>query len=188
MDHDRSGSPGEFELFRKLVEGIRQDFERRRRRDKKKSFLLQMATVVLSAGITVLLGLRVDGLNVWFSNIALVFGALVTVCAAWDAFFEHRQLWIIRASTVFRLESLERRLRTLGPNNGGLGGLADELEQILADDHREWQTLRANTRLEVDRPERHRMVSGRQGDELGRQPMAQTGADDQPPDTVRRAR
>jgi hypothetical protein len=77
---------------------LREELERqmaraslKRSRDKAKAFRLQMATVALSATITVLLGIRI-GTRVQpvLANVALAFGALVTVLAAFDAFYNHR--------------------------------------------------------------------------------------------------
>jgi hypothetical protein len=67
-------------------------------------FFFQLAAVSLSAAITVLLGLRVAA--PWqgrLANAALVLGALLTVLSAADAFYQHRSLWIIRATTRNRL-------------------------------------------------------------------------------------
>lgn len=126
-------------------------FVRRRRRDKRKAFALQMATVTLSATITVLLGLRVAGTaQQVFANIALVLGALVTVLAAMEAFFDHRGLWVGRTVTVRRLENLQRQTayQLSGGSESGmtlslLDELLAELDEIMEDDQRAWLRLRA---------------------------------------------
>src|SRR4051812_42614153 len=62
-------------------------YRRRRKRDKRKAFSLQMATVTLSATITVLLGLRAAGaIQQRLADIALILGATITVLAAGEAF------------------------------------------------------------------------------------------------------
>ena len=96
-------------------------FWRRRRRDKRKAFGLQMATVTLSATVTVLLGLRTsDATRTRLLNIALGLGALITVLAAAEAFFTHRRLWVLRTTTVRRLETLSRHVdfHTAGADGG----------------------------------------------------------------------
>jgi ABC-type multidrug transport system fused ATPase/permease subunit len=128
-----------------------QQYVRRRRRDKRKSFALQMATVALSATITVLLGLRVAaGLQRTLANLALVLGALVTVLAAMEAFFNHRGLWVSRTVTVRRLEELRRQAdyQLAGLADGEVqpavvDGLLARLEQILAEDQQAWLRLRS---------------------------------------------
>jgi hypothetical protein len=134
------------ELDRQLARASSQ-----RRRDKGMAFRLQMATVALSAAITVLLGVRV-GTRVQpvLADVALAFGALVTVLAAFEAFYNHRGLWVNRTVTVQRLYELRRRVEYQ------LAGLVDgevqpdvvdelfaQLNQILADDNQAWLRLRS---------------------------------------------
>lgn len=124
-------------------------FGRRRRRDKRKAFGLQMATVTLSATITVLLGLRTsDATRTWLLNIALVIGALITVLAAAEAFFTHRRLWVLRTATVRRLETLSRHVDfhaagvgMQATDAGALDACMTELDSIIADDQKGWQHL-----------------------------------------------
>jgi hypothetical protein len=138
-------------FLRAELDRQQQRFARRRRRDKRKSFVLQMATVALSATITVLLGLRVDpGLQRTLANVALVLGALVTVLAAMEAFFNHRGLWVTRTVTVRRLEELRRQTdyRLAGLADGEVQpAMVDELlarlEEVMADDQRAWLQLRS---------------------------------------------
>jgi hypothetical protein len=138
-------------FLRAELDRQQQQYVRRRRRDKRKSFALQMATVALSATITVLLGLRVEaGLQRTLANIALVLGALVTVLAAMEAFFNHRGLWVSRTITVRRLEELRRQAdyQLAGLADGEVqpavvDGLVARLEQILAEDQQAWLRLRS---------------------------------------------
>ncbi|MFJ1752956.1 SLATT domain-containing protein [Kitasatospora sp. NPDC088134] len=126
--------------------------ERRRRRDwdRRRALTLQMATVSLSALVTVLLGLKVgEPAARRFADAALVSGALVTVLAAWAAFFGYRTLWIQRSDTVHRLTSLRRRLALLKaeygpavPEPSRLAPLIDEYQRIIEDDHDSWVRLR----------------------------------------------
>jgi hypothetical protein len=124
-------------------------FGHRRRRDKRKAFALQMATVTLSATVTVLLGLRIpDPERTLLLNIALILGALITVLAAAEAFFTHRRLWVLRTATVRRLETLSRHVDFHTAEAGGQAGDAGaltaclaELDAIIADDQKGWQHM-----------------------------------------------
>lgn len=128
-------------------------YRRRRKRDKRKAFVLQMATVTLSATITVLLGLRTTGtIQQRLADIALVLGAVITVLAAAEAFFAHRGLWILRTHTVRRLEALARHLDYQQARADGhplepsiLDWYATELDDILNEDHARWQQVRVTT-------------------------------------------
>lgn len=129
-------------------------YRRRRRRDKRKAFVLQMATVTLSATITVLLGVRVTGgAQQTLADAALALGALITVLAASEAFFSHRGLWILRTETVRNLETLRRHigyyeagLNGASPESSDVDRYGAELDQILANDHTAWQRLRESTK------------------------------------------
>lgn len=124
-------------------------FGRRRRRDKRKAFALQMATVTLAATVTVLLGLRTsDATRELLLNIALVLGALITVLAAAEAFFTHRRLWVLRTATVRRLETLSRHVDFNAAGASGrvaeasaLAACLAELDAIIADDLKAWHHL-----------------------------------------------
>jgi hypothetical protein len=126
-------------------------YRRRRKRDKRKAFGLQMATVTLSATITVLLGLRATGTaQEILADIALALGATITVLAAAEAFFAHRGLWILRTETVRDLETLARRLdyhqaglNGRPPDPAIVDGLFVELGRVLDSDLTAWQHLRA---------------------------------------------
>jgi Protein of unknown function (DUF4231) len=154
-------------FLRAELDRQQQRFTRRRRRDKRKAFALQMATVVLSATITVLLGLRVDtGLQRALANIALVLGALVTVLAAMEAFFNHRGLWVTRTITLRRLEQLRLQVdyRLAGLADGEVepavvDGLLARLNQIVAADQKAWLQLRS-TEAQATAPTHDTETSG----------------------------
>jgi hypothetical protein len=130
-------------------------FSRRRRRDKRKALLLQISTVFLSACITVLLGLKVGTrLADQFSNVALALGAAVTVLAAFEVFFKHRELWIIRTVTVRKLEELRRRINYYQAGRGAdelkepeIVGLVSLFEEIVGQDRDAWLDLRRDASL-----------------------------------------
>lgn len=127
-------------------------FGRRRRRDKRKAFGLQISTVVFSGGITILLGLRVDSpVQRQFGNISLVLGALITVLSAIDAFFGHRHLWILRTVTLRQLQDLRRHVEMYlaGRSDAELDEqtldmFASELDRIIIDDRQSWLRLRSS--------------------------------------------
>jgi hypothetical protein len=127
-----------------------EDYHNRRRGDRRKAFRNQMATVALSAAITVLLGLRpAEPLRQRFADVALVFGALITVISAAEAFFRHRNIWLIWSFTAHRLEKLRRHLEwyQIGlagrqPENRRLDSFLDEFDRILWDDQQAWLRLR----------------------------------------------
>jgi hypothetical protein len=134
----------------KQVASRQEDFHTRRRADRKKSFYIQMATVGLSASITVLLGLRLD--EPWrqrLANVALILGACITVLAAAEAFYRHRNLWLIWSTTAHQLDRLQRHLELYQielagrpPDDSRIKYFMAELDRILWEDQQAWLRLR----------------------------------------------
>jgi len=87
--------------------------------------------------------------GVVLTNTALVLGAAVTVLSAYDAFFDHRKLWVVRTVTVRRLEELKMdldfALAASGPGEHARVTAESfaRLRTILAEDRREWAALRS---------------------------------------------
>jgi hypothetical protein len=142
---------GELAFLRSELDQQLRRYSKRRRRDKRKALGLRLSTVLLSAAISVLLGLRnLDGYADLFANIALGLGVLITVLAAADAFFSHRELWILRTQTVRDLEDISRDLRYCTSKNLSPDALKQDVERIYGElnraierDSRNWARLRA---------------------------------------------
>ncbi len=98
----------------KSLEYLRRDLQeriawqtKRLRWERFKALVLKTLAVVLAGGITVLLGLEGDFVNQEATkNIALVFGAVIVVLNAWEAFFDHRGLWIMHTTNRARMDAL----------------------------------------------------------------------------------
>jgi hypothetical protein len=147
---DSGGTDARWRYLRGEVARQLAAFQRRRGRDKRKALTLQMATVTLSAAVTILLGLRTsDATRTWLLNVALVLGAVITVLAAAEAFFNHQRLWVLRTATVRRLETLSRHLDFYAAGLDGrpadptmVGRCLAELDAIIADDQKPRRHLR----------------------------------------------
>ncbi|RDI53990.1 DUF4231 domain-containing protein [Nocardia mexicana] len=133
-----------------LDEQLNTQFKRHndwRQRDKVKSFALHIATAVLSAVVTVLIGLQVsDWARPVLSNVALGVGAVVTVLAGTETYFNHRDLWILRVQTLVRIEELKRQFDYHSLKSvltvDELDRYAEQLDQILKRDHSAWIQMR----------------------------------------------
>lgn len=137
-----------------------QEASRKRLRDRRKAFGLKIGAALLGAAVTVLLGLKVSADHeATLKNIALVAGALVGVLNAWDAFYDHRALWVKRTTTSARLKKLDRTFRIDRAANTELEAKQIEahratLDQILDDDLSSWVQLRS------DAPDKGRPATG----------------------------
>lgn len=133
------------------IEARLAEFSRKRVRDRRKAFGLKMGAALLGAAVTVLLGLKVsEDAEVTLKNIALVAGALVAILNAWDAFYDHKALWVKRSMTVARLKKLRRAFQLaraakqeLDPKD--LEGFHATFDQILDDDLSSWVQMRSDS-------------------------------------------
>ena len=118
---------------------------------RKTHFRGQMATVVLSASITIIAGLKsLSLLSTIASDLVLILGALVTVISTWGAFFSPRESWHLSSATYGRLRSLQSRLefaeRAQEYDQDSVKTLTDgfaEYQRILDDYNEQWQKLRS---------------------------------------------
>jgi hypothetical protein len=129
------------------------DTAKKRKRDKAKATYLKMFSIMLAGIVTVLIGLQGENFNqLVLRNIALTLGASITVVNAFDAFFDHKALWVRNTVTLVRLYALRRDLRfdvaQSKPNDLTIEALSDfqqRLDKILQDDLKEWLKLRTET-------------------------------------------
>jgi hypothetical protein len=125
------------------------EFDRKRVRDRRKAFGLKMGTVALGALITVLLGFKISpDWEPTLKNIELIAGALIVVMNAWDAFYDHKGLWVKRTTATARLKKLQLEFsmaRAAQPelDATNLRRYQMTLGQILDDDLNSWVLLRA---------------------------------------------
>jgi hypothetical protein len=148
-----TGADAKLDYLDKEVKELIEDTDRHRRKEKRIAFWLRIAIVAFSGAITVLLGLQVaEQISRWFSNVALVLGAAITVLSAVDAFYNYRALWIHRTIHLNNLNDLRRRIHYA--KNGKVDEewrasqceiLLVELRRILADGLQAWRQLRGDS-------------------------------------------
>lgn len=121
---------------------------------RKTHFRGQMATVVLSATITIVAGLKsIDFVDSIASNLVLVLGALVTVISTWGAFFSPRESWHLNSVTYGKFRSLQAKLEFVergdefkGHENRVLEEGFAEYQRILDEFNQQWQKLRSKSK------------------------------------------
>jgi len=106
------------EHLTQTVETCLRVFDAKRQKNKFLAFGLKIAIALLSAGITVLLGLSFPGKEEGtFKNIALGLSALSAVMGTWDAFFNHRTLWIRYTIAANRMRALLEEIKYQAAKN-----------------------------------------------------------------------
>jgi hypothetical protein len=102
-------SPDPKAIFDDQLNTLTAQYDRDRSRHKRRALALKISTSALGAGSTVLLGWQNPGsYAVAMKNGALVFSALITLLAAYDAFFEPRKLWVRETFVLNSLKDLKR--------------------------------------------------------------------------------
>ena len=97
-------------LLKEIEENIK-IFESRKNKSKNKAFYLKLITVICSAGITTLLGLKDINVGSLFINISIILGAVVTVLNFVDGFYNHKELWVKDGKAYMELLELQRDLK-----------------------------------------------------------------------------
>jgi hypothetical protein len=131
------------------VETCLRVFDAKRQKNKFLAFGLKITIALLSAGITVLLGLSFPGKDEGtYKNFALGLSALSAVMGTWDAFFNHRTLWIRYTIAANRMRSLleEIKYQTAKSEGDIPVQMSDEMfekyQQILAEANHAWEDMR----------------------------------------------
>jgi hypothetical protein len=119
------------------------------RDNKKKSFNIYIGIAVASATITILVAIANDMPESWslvVKILTLILSATTTVLAAWDGFYNHKQLWINYGETRNHLRSLQLKLNLLKQsereNDDYLREVYEEYQNILQNGNSNWKALR----------------------------------------------
>ncbi|WP_042374268.1 DUF4231 domain-containing protein [Neobacillus jeddahensis] len=94
-----------------LIEDINHNieiYEKRRKSNKYKSLFLKVSSLIGSAIITVLLGLKSAQNNNFLSDITLILSAGITIFNGIEGFFNHLGLWVKDVTTLAHLRELKR--------------------------------------------------------------------------------
>ena len=123
-------------------------YDRKRHRNKFLSLGIRLTSAAMAAAITILLGLTMSPENkAFFANVALVFGATITVLNAWDAFFNHRALWVRFTVATHSLHCINEELEYLRSDKSQLtaaqiDSLHSDFKEVLMTVNRDWENLR----------------------------------------------
>ncbi len=133
-----------------------QVFDKKRQQNKFLAFGLKISIAALGAATTVLLGISYSGKpDNLFKNIAIGLSALSAVIAAWDAFFNHRVLWLRYTVAANKMRALREEIRyQLSRDMGMKEEIADKFfaqyQMIIAEINNAWEDLR---KTEPERPD-----------------------------------
>lgn len=139
-------------LMKDIENNIRM-FEKRRDRHKHKAIILKLSSIIGSALVTVLLGLK-SFQNNFISDITLVLSAFITIFNGIEGFYNHRSLWVKDVKTLTSLGELKRDLEfyIAGETEEqisvrALARYKDRLQNICNDDVKTWSKIKEEQNL-----------------------------------------
>jgi hypothetical protein len=148
--------------FEEHLKEITDGFGKECHNNKKVALRLRISSVLLSAIVTVCLGLKLaknwDGWQIPLTNVALFLSAIITVLGAYEAFFDPRAIWIRETIVYTKLRNLKREFEfwaagcdaeTLEPADAKkLEAFKQKLDQILVESLKNWMKIRGASEAE----------------------------------------
>lgn len=112
--------------------------------NKRKASLVNALSITLGAVITLTLGMDVSDENIQLQkNLALLFGALLTITSSWSALFDYKKLWIRQKSTLLALYQIQNELGYSKSKNdpSNLDDIFEKYQDIWEKDSVEWKSI-----------------------------------------------
>jgi len=154
---------GEAKFLRESLESYIRLFKKRGQDNKRIAFLIRMIIVCIGALTTILLGIRqysfVEQYEDYLLAMAFSLSAVIPIFATWEAFFDHRWLWVHNRLTVDSLYAISDDLEYMlvGENavtKDELKELHLRLQQVLQETSSAWFGKRAKEQASDDRSTR----------------------------------
>ncbi|MBB6446337.1 hypothetical protein HNR53_002994 [Bacillus benzoevorans] len=132
------------------LDGVIAVFEKRRRRHKKKAYRLKISSIIGTALVTVLLGLKSIH-NDLLSDLTLCISAIITIFNSIEGFYNHQGLWVKDVKTLARLWELKRDVEFLSAGEAEeeipddiLMRYKNRLQRICYEDIKTWSHIKEN--------------------------------------------
>jgi hypothetical protein len=115
-------------------------------------FGTSIATLVLSAFITIVAGWKQDPPPFKVENAILILGALITVVSGWGLFFSPKNSWLIFAASLNRLRALKSKIEflkaspsTVDSDEKSALDIYAEYQAVLDAQNKAWLDLRSTS-------------------------------------------
>lgn len=100
---------------------------KRRKKHKWFSVLIRLVTSVCTVGVPVLLGWNPNGGDL-VRNVAICMGGLATILLGYEAFYGHKELWVINTLAATKLSNLKSYFDYL--KSGDPNKIAEKLDEL----------------------------------------------------------
>ncbi|MCF2873477.1 MULTISPECIES: SLATT domain-containing protein [unclassified Tenacibaculum] len=138
-----------FEILQEEISKMIEKTSNSSTQNKKKSFRIYIGISISSALVTFLVAIGGDIPKEWSSTlkvITLFFSAFSTVLAAWDGFYNHKQLWVYYGDSKNNLKALLLKLRLLSEDDKNnpemINEIHKEYQAIMNKGNYKWKELR----------------------------------------------
>jgi hypothetical protein len=144
------------EYIAKLLPKYISIFDKKRQKNKFLSLSIKLTSTAFAAAITILLGLNVGiESKAIYANIALILSALIAVLNTWDAFFNHKALWVKFTVATQSIRCIQEDLefllsRTQGePTEKQIELIHSRFRKVIMTMDKDWENLRKEDKEEV---------------------------------------
>lgn len=137
-----------FEILQEEIVKMIQLTTCRTKNNKIKSFRIYISIAISSALITFLVAIGDDFPNykTIIKILTLFFSAMSTIFAAWDGFYNHKELWVIYGETRDRLKELHLKTKLASEeeknSNEYIAQVHKEFQSIVNKGNFKWKELR----------------------------------------------
>lgn len=118
--------------------------------NKRKTSWVNALSIILGAIITLTLGVDVSPENIQFQkNLALLFGALLTITNGWNALFDYKKLWIRQKGTLLALYQIQNELgyRKSKNDQSQLDDIFEKYQDVWEKDSSEWRSIFQSSKI-----------------------------------------
>lgn len=142
----------EFDYLEQQVKSSINVLKEKSQINKNKTRWVNGLSIALGALITLTLGLDLaDAYSDYQKNLALIFGALLTIVNGWNAFFDYKKLWSRQKSTLLDLYQLRNELGYRSAKEDyEISDLFDKYQRIWEKNGNEWRTIIRTSSNKID--------------------------------------
>lgn len=137
-----------FEILQEEIAKMIQFTNCRTKQNKVKSFRIYISIAISSALITFLVAIGDDFPNykTIIKMLTLFFSAMSTIFAAWDSFYNHKELWVIYGETRDRLKELQLKTKLASEeektDSEYINDIHKDFQAIVSKGNFKWKELR----------------------------------------------
>ncbi|WP_044203822.1 DUF4231 domain-containing protein [Flammeovirga sp. OC4] len=144
-----STTKSKYDVLFEEISSIADRASSRSQENKLKSFRIYLGIAIASALITILVAVSNDvplAYQLHAKIVTLLLSGVTTVLAAWDGFFNHKQLWINYGESRNQLRAIQLKMKMMDEKQRSdeevLEQIFNEFQEVMHNGNSNWKTLR----------------------------------------------